>query len=149
MQRSPKGFRSLSAKVSYILDIYFLRWSRKNPFSVSNKGNRRCLQDCKHHERATHLIVKAIIEDKKRNIYLCTNLGLNLFMFLMIGLTHCKLTAGDCDSRQKAKAVQANKLNIAKQEFHSKTLWFILPPSCSLFRFCCQSFRLQPRHRIS
>ena len=38
-------------------------------------------------------------------------------MFLVIGLTHCKLTAGDCDSRQKAKAVQANKLNIAKQEF--------------------------------
>ena len=66
MQRSPKGFRSLSAKVSYILDIYFLRWSRKNPFSVSNKGNWRRLQDCKHHERATHLIVKAIIEDKKK-----------------------------------------------------------------------------------
>ena len=63
----------------------------------------------------------------------------------MIGLTHCKLTAGDSDSRQKAKAVQANKLNIAKQEFYSKALWFILPPSCSLFRFCCRSFRSQPR----
>ena len=33
----------------------------------------------------------------------------------MIGLTHCKLTAGDCDSRQKAKAVQ-----LSKQTKHSK-----------------------------